>query len=154
MKIRCIALSFLAAAVLSAQNAPAPRHGNFDPTANTERRLTQQLNLTAAQQNQVHSAFAERDLVTKGLHQKAQDLHTAMTAAVKAGNEAQIDQISQEMATLHQQETAAHAKSAAKIYQTLTADQKSKVGEHLEMLMGGPHPGFGGPGGPRRGPAQ
>ena len=50
------------------------------------------------------------------------------------------------MAALHQQETVAHARTAAKIYSSLSADQKTKVGDHLQMLMGGGGRGFGGPG--------
>jgi Spy/CpxP family protein refolding chaperone len=59
---------------------------------------------------------------------------------VKAGDEAQIEKISQDLSQLHQQQMVAHAKNIAKIYATLTPDQKVKVGPNLEMLMGGPNP--------------
>ena len=104
--------------------------------------------MSAEQQNKVHTTLAESALATQGSHQKLQDLHTALNAAIKSGNEGEIDKLSQEMATLHQQQTAAHAKSVAKIYSTLTADQKAKVGENLQML-GGPGPGIGGGPNPR-----
>ncbi len=69
-------------------------------------------------------------------------LHTTLDAAIKNGDEASIDKISQDIANLHQQQVANSAKTTAKIYSTLTADQKAKVGDHLEMLGGG-GPGFG-----------
>jgi Spy/CpxP family protein refolding chaperone len=138
MKIGSIALSLLAAGLVVAQS-PGPHPRNF------EQRLATDLGLSAEQQNKVHTTLAESNLVMQGSHQKMQDLHTALSAAIKSGNEAEIDRISQEMATVHQQQTAARAKSMAKIYSTLTADQKAKVGENLQMLMGGPGPGFGGP---------
>jgi hypothetical protein len=56
---------------------------------------------------------------------------------------------------VHQQQTSINAKTTARIYSSLTADQKAKVGNRLEMLGGeggfGRGPGFGpGPGGPGR----
>jgi len=117
---------------------------------NLEQRLTRDLGLNAEQQNKVHTTLAESSVLMQGNHQKLQDLHTALIAAIKAGNEDQIDKISQEMATLHQQQTAVRAKSMAKIYSTLTPDQKVKAGQNLEMLMGGP--GFGGGPNPRMRP--
>lgn len=149
-----LALSLLTAGFLCAQPAPQPRP-RFTPGAGArmEQRLTQTLSLTAEQQNKVHTALTESDVVLKGNRQKMQDLHTALLAAVKAGNEDQIDKISQDIATVHQQETAVRAKSMAKIYGALTADQKAKAGQNLEMLMGGPRPGFAGPN-PRRRPGS
>jgi Spy/CpxP family protein refolding chaperone len=143
MKIGSIALSLLAAGLVVAQS-PAP-HPRMGPPGgrNFEQRLATDLGLSAEQQNKVHTILAESNLVMQGSHQKMQDLHTALSAAIKSGNEAEIDRISQEVATVHQQQTAARAKSMAKIYSTLTADQKAKVGDNLQMLMGGP--GFGGP---------
>jgi Spy/CpxP family protein refolding chaperone len=147
--MKTIALSLMAAGLLAAQTpAPHPRlgpPGGGRGGQNFEQRLATDLGLNAEQQNKVHATLAESALVNKGSRQKIQDLHTALNAAIKSGNEGEIDRLSQEMATLHQQQTAAHAKSVAKIYSTLTADQKAKVGENLGMLMAGPGAGFGGP---------
>lgn len=158
MKIFFIGLSVLVSGALYAQG-PQPRArmspgGNFDPDQHTELRLTRSLNLTAEQQNKLHTALAERKLAVQGNREKMQALHTAMTAAIKAGDENQMEKVSQDMAALHQQETVAHARTAAKIYSSLSADQKTKVGDHLQMLMGGGGRGFGGPGGPRPPRAQ
>ena len=85
-----------------------------------------------------------------GLSLLGEQMHTLQTqlhAAIKAGASDQIDKITTSLSTLRQQQEASQAKAAAKIYATLNEDQKTQVGDHLEMLMGGP--GFGrGPGGP------
>jgi Spy/CpxP family protein refolding chaperone len=149
--------------------APRPHMGQRETPEQAdlrfEQRLAQHLSLSAAQQNTIHSTRADARVQTKGLHEKMGALNTSLTEAIKSGNEGQIDSISQQIAGLHQQQTAIHAKTTAKIYASLTADQKTKVGDRLGML-GGEGPGFGpgfgrgpgGPGGPgprgRRGPAQ
>jgi Spy/CpxP family protein refolding chaperone len=150
MKIRSILLSGLAVAMaglVSAQPVPRPRFGpgnggpgNFGHGGNLEQRLTRQLGLNAEQQNKVHTILAESRIASQDVPQKMQALHASLTEAVKAGDEAQIEKISQDLSQLHQQQMAAHAKNIAKIYATLTPDQKVKVGPNLEMLMGGPNP--------------
>jgi Spy/CpxP family protein refolding chaperone len=148
--MRAALLTILAAGALLAQPpAPRPRFGRGPgPGANFETRLTQNLGLTAEQQNKVHTILAESRLTTQSSRQQVQTAQAALTAAIKSGDEAQIDKASADIATLHQQQTAARAKTMAKIYSTLTADQKTKVGPNLEMLMGGP------PGGRRPMPAK
>lgn len=136
-----LAVSLLAAGVMMAQ-PPGPRarfagpggHGPRD----FESRLTQNLGLNAEQQNKVHTIMAESRLTTKGNAEQTHSLHASLTEAIKAGDEAKIDKITQELAGLHQQQIANHAKTTAKIYATLSADQKTKVGPNLELLMGGP----------------
>ena len=156
MKRYAFALSSLLATGLLCAQAPAPAPGptarrpharptDMDPDDMLESRLTRQLGLNATQQNTVHTVLAERRVMTKGLNQQMQTLHGQMVTAVKNGDEASIDKVTTEMSGLRQQQDALHAKAMSKIYATLTADQKTKVGPNLEMLM---HPGFGGPGGP------
>jgi Spy/CpxP family protein refolding chaperone len=149
--------------------APRPHMGGQRETPEQadlrfEQRLAQHLNLSATQQNTIHTTRADARVQSKGLHERMGALNTSLTEAIKSGNEGQIDKISQDIASLHQQQTAIHAKTTARIYSTLTAEQKTKVGDRLGML-GGEGPGFGpgfgrGPGGPggqgprgRRGPA-
>ena len=86
-------------------------------------------------------------MATSGLSEQMHTLNTQLHAAIKAGASDQIDKITASIATLHQQQQASQAKAAAKIYATLNDDQKTQVGDHLEMLMGG-GPGGRGPGGP------
>jgi Spy/CpxP family protein refolding chaperone len=159
VKTFSFALSLLTAGLISAQSTttptpttPAPRHHmhpapNANPDDMFEKRLTTHLGLNATQQNAVHTTLAESRVQQKGMNEQMRTLHTQMVAAVKAGNTDQIDSISSQMSQLHQQQTSIHMKTTAKIYGSLTADQKTKVGANLEMLMGHFGPGFG-PGGP------
>jgi len=80
----------------------------------------------------------ESHVLGQGLQQQMLTAHQALTTAIKSGNEDQIEKASQEVASIHQQQTAIHAKTMSKIYSSLTADQQTKVGANLEMLMGGP----------------
>jgi Spy/CpxP family protein refolding chaperone len=160
MQRLAFALSLFAAGLVCAQTpqaAPAgPGHGrgpHGNPDDMFEARLTRHLGLSATQQNAVHTVLAERRVTTSGIGPQMRTLHTQMITAVKNGDEAGMEKITTEMSTLHQQEDVAHAKAAAKIYSSLTTEQKAKVGNHLEMLMehGGPGPGghgFGRHGGP------
>ena len=142
--MKILVLSLIGASVLAAQQ-PRRRFDAADPGHGIERRLTGSLGLTAAQQNKVHTILSERDVISKGSREQMQALNASLTAAIKAGNDDQIERISGDIAALHQKQTALHAHSLAKIYAALTPDQQAKVGPNLEMLMG-PRPGFGGPG--------
>jgi Spy/CpxP family protein refolding chaperone len=142
MKMKVLLLTIAATGLVFAQG---PRGGGPD----TEARLTKTLNLNATQQNAAHTALQEHRVATSGLNEQMHTLNTQLHAAIKAGNTEQITQLTTSMSTLHQQILASESNAAAKIYATLNADQKTQVGDHLEMLMSG-GPGFRGrgPGGP------
>jgi Spy/CpxP family protein refolding chaperone len=150
MKVSHIALSLLTAAVVTLAQPPQgqtpPQRGRFGPgrgPGDFETRLTQRLNLNATQQNSLHTALEEERTQTKGMMQQTHTLHLSLAAAIKAGNSDQIDTITQQMSSLEQQRSSIHAKTMMKVYSALTADQKTKVGPNLEMLMGpGGHPGI------------
>ncbi len=160
MKIRSflltLAVAGLSAGLLAAQDAPPARRG-FGPGGRgpggggpggpmSERRLSKELSLTAEQSNKIHSIFQESQVAQQGTRDKMASLHTTLAAAVKSGDEGQIDSITREMGNLHQQQTAAHAKTMAKVYGTLTADQKAKIAPEIDHMFGGMGPG------PRRQP--
>jgi Spy/CpxP family protein refolding chaperone len=148
--------SVLIAGVLAAQTPTAPAAGSpAQPPARgprghfggplSERRLTQQLALNAEQQNKVHTAFEESRVAQQGMAQKEGDARTRLAAAVRTGNEAQIDSISTELSQLQQQRSAARAKTLSKVYATLTADQKTKIEGDLNRELGVPGPRGRGP---------
>jgi protein CpxP len=89
-------------------------------------RLTRQLNLTPDQQNQAKSIFADARNQSKALAPKLREERQSMSAAIKSGNEAQIDQIARQDAPLNSQARAIRAKAMARLYSTLTPDQKAK----------------------------
>gem|GEM_PF-3095792 len=162
MKMKaCLVLSILTAGMTFAQTstpAPSPRpHLGRGPGMGAPRdfetRLAQNLGLNAQQQNTVHTAMAESRLSMQGLRQQRQTLEGQLTAAIKSGDETQIEKVTQQIGALHQQEVAIHAKTTAKIYAALSADQKAKVGPNLEVLRGGPMGGRR-PGPPPAQPAQ
>ncbi|MGD1097788.1 MAG: Spy/CpxP family protein refolding chaperone [Bryobacteraceae bacterium] len=158
--MKILLLFAVGASFLAAQQTTAPtrpdwgRRGGAPPSF--EQRLTQRLGLTAEQQNSIHTIIAEREVILRGNREQMQTLNKSLTAAIKTGNTSEIDSLSQQMASLHQQQIAQHSKSVAKMYAALTAEQQAKVGANLEMLRGPgefmPRPGPGrGPGGPRPG---
>jgi Spy/CpxP family protein refolding chaperone len=121
------------------------------------------LGLSATQQNTIHTVMADAQVQSKGLREQSRTLRDQLNAAVKAGDEGKIDQVTRDMANLDAQMNSIEAKAQAKIYGSLTADQKTKIdarpgGVGALMGRGGPRGGFGGPGpGTRRGgppPAQ
>ena len=125
MKLGSFLLPFLAAGILSAQTAaPAPHHRA--PGGQNMQRLSARLNLTADQQTQAKAIFQASRQEMKSLRPQLQSARQAMSAAVKAGNEQQIDQLTQQNAQLNAQARAIHAKAMAKFYQILTPDQKTK----------------------------
>jgi Heavy-metal resistance len=141
-------MKFLLTAITATGLAIAQRGPGGPAGPDAEARLTKTLNLNATQQNAVHTALQEHRVATSGLNDQMRTLNTEMHAAIKSGATDQIDKISASLATIHQQQTASQAKAAAKIYATLTADQKTQIGDHVEMLMGGGFGGGRGPGGP------
>lgn len=141
------------------QDAPAgprprggPRGRGFGPGGpggigdqNAEQRLTRRLGLNAQQQNTAHTALEEARVILKGSAQQERDLRTQLSTAVKAGNEAEIDRVSRDLSSLHQQRTATEAKAMAKIYGSLSADQKTEMDRVLGRSLGVPGPGGRGP---------
>src|SRR5262249_57200936 len=73
---------------------------------NVERRLTQHLGLNATQQNTLHTALQEQQVLSKGLADQTTNLRTQLAAAVRAGDEAKIDQITRDMSQVNQQRSA------------------------------------------------
>lgn len=158
MKTRWI-VTFLCTAGLTAgiMNAQGPRNRPFPPGgpgqragagalqgpgalmgygAAAEKRLTGFLNLNADQQNRLHTAFAEAQLDTKGLSDQAQTLRQQYAAAIKAGDTAQIDQASQQLATIHQKQLAAMGKTMAKVYGMLSSEQKTAFDRRMGRSLG------------------
>jgi hypothetical protein len=144
MKINFLLLTIAATGLVFAQG---PRGFGGPSGPDTEARLTKTLSLNATQQNTVHTALQEHRVATSGLNDQMHTLNTQLHAAIKAGASDQIDKLTTSISTLHQQQLASQAKAAAKIYATLTDDQKTQVGDHMEMLMGG-GPFGRGPGSP------
>src|SRR5260221_8136527 len=143
-------VAWLSAGMLAAQDAPPTRHGfglggggGRGPGGGpmSERWLSKNLTLSAEQSNKIHTIFQDAHVAQQGSLDKMSMLHTSLAAAVKNGDEASIESVTREMGNLHQQQIASHAKVMAKVYSTLTADQKAKVAPELDHMFGGMGPG-------------
>lgn len=149
MKINFLLLTIAATGLVFAQG---PRGGFGGPGGpDTEARLTKTLNLNATQQNTVHTALQEHRVATSGLNEQMRTLNTQLHAAIKSGATDQINTLTTSISTIHQQILTSESMAASKIYASLNADQKTQIGDHIEMLMGG-GPGFGRGGPPRKRP--
>ena len=144
--MRCLLASLFLAGLVSAQQAPPARpRGPGMGGPMSERRLTRLLNLNSEQQNKVHTAIEESRVMLQGTDQRERELRAQLATAVKGGDEAGIDRISQDLATVRQQRTAVQAKTMAKIYGSLNADQKALMERPLNRSLGIPGPRPRGP---------
>jgi Spy/CpxP family protein refolding chaperone len=145
MKSPIALLSILTAGVLAAQTTPAPAA----PPANSHagqhvrarrngrmRRLTAGLNLTADQRKQAHEIFRQSRTEAKTLMPKFREDRAALAGAIKSDSEQKIDQVAQQDAQLRAQMEAIHAKTLAKFYSILNPDQKAKVDQRMNRMLG------------------
>ncbi len=99
-------------------------------------RVAANLNLTPEQQDKIRAAFDEAAAFRKGMVERGSELRGQLAAAVKAGDEAQIDKISQDLGQFLQHQIAFQAKTVAKVYGTLTAEQRGKLEEEVKSSLG------------------
>jgi|1185.fasta_scaffold205783_2 protein CpxP len=112
------AIATLAAGMAFAQ-APAHRHA----------RMFQQLNLTDTQKQQAKTVFEQAKQAAQPLAQQLKMNREALAAAVKANDVARIDSLSREQGNLRGQLLAVRSEAMAKVYATLTPEQKAKADE-------------------------
>jgi Spy/CpxP family protein refolding chaperone len=149
MKRRVIVLAMTMATALLAQPPGGGRANAVPPTPQEMiqhhvERLTHYLTLTSDQQSQVTNILTAdiNNLTTLRDGMKAH--REAVLAAIKSnsGIAAAVTALSNAQAQIE----TIRANEAAHIYAILTADQKTKIGDAVNMLAGGGGPG--GPGGP------
>lgn len=144
MKIPLILVPVLMAGAMMAQQTPAPNqppaHRNAHQTAARHRtmlqRLTARLNLTSDQQSQVKAILKDSRAQAKDLSAKLKDERSALEAAVKSDSSQEIDRITQQNAQVNAQIRAVRAKAMAKIYAVLTPDQKAKIDQRMDRMLG------------------
>jgi Spy/CpxP family protein refolding chaperone len=149
MKARLLVLGLTMAGALLAQ----PPSGGLPPTPQEMiqrqvNRLTHFLTLTTDQQAKITGILAADINNLATLQGTLKTQREAVLAAIKA-NGGIPSAVSVLSSTQAQIETL-RATEAASIYAILTADQKTKVGDAINILVGGGPGGPGGPGG--RGP--
>jgi len=114
--------------------------------------LTNQLSLTASQQQQATAIFTAAATAATALRESSRTAREALNDAVKANDIAAIDRAAATIGNLTVQQTSNDAKAEAAFYQILTPDQKTKFSESRGPGRPG---GFGPEGfGPRGGPGR
>ncbi|MFZ0523563.1 MAG: Spy/CpxP family protein refolding chaperone [Candidatus Acidiferrales bacterium] len=107
--------------------------------------LTTVLSLTSAQQTQVTTILTSAEANRATVHASMKTAHTSLQNAIHSNDAAAMEAAANSIGTLTAQETLAHAKTEAAIYQVLTADQQTKMAQ-LETEGGhGGGRGFGPP---------
>jgi Spy/CpxP family protein refolding chaperone len=104
------------------QNKPAMNH-----RAEARHRMFQALNLTPAQQEHAKAIFQQARETAKPVREQMHQNREAMTAAVKADNQAQIAKLSVERGKLVGQLTTARTEAMARFYKELTPQQRVKA---------------------------
>jgi Spy/CpxP family protein refolding chaperone len=97
------------------------------------------LNLTDAQKTQARGFLQEARTSAKDLGPQLKQNHQTLAAAVKTNNTADIERLSAEQGCLMGKMMAIHSEAFAKIYQTLTPDQRAKADQMREHFRGMMH---------------
>jgi Spy/CpxP family protein refolding chaperone len=95
-------------------------------------RMATYLNLTDAQKTQAQQYMQEARTSAKALMPELKQNREALQAAIKADNKADIERLSAEKGRLMGKMMAIHSEAFAKVYQTLTPDQKAKADQMKE----------------------
>lgn len=98
--------------------------------------LTEQLSLTAQQQQTATTLLTEFHNNAKAVHEQLRNAQENLHVAITKNDTAAIEQISNTIGNLTAQQTLAHAKAMASFYQTLTPEQQSKFAEIVHHGMG------------------
>ena len=112
--------------------------------------ISRELNLTDAQKEQAKAIFESQKAVGEERHAKLEEIHKQLEAATANGqfDETAVRNLANQQAQLMADEMVDHMRVHAKLYNLLTAEQKTKADEMMKRHGGGPHHHRGGPGGP------
>jgi len=109
------------------------------PRAVVRRRIAQALNLTDAQKQQAQAIVQQTKQTVQPLKQQAKQNRQALMAAIKAGKgDVEIHQLALTQGNLAGQLVAARAEALAKLYATLTPEQRAKadlMGQKLRQMF-------------------
>ena len=121
MQIRRIWISILAGGALLASTAGA------QTPVKVRKQLLQSLDLTAAQKQQAKTIAQNTRQQVQPVAQQLKQDRESLEAAIKAGDSAQIQQLSAAMGTLRGQVLALRSTGRSQFYALLTPDQKAKA---------------------------
>ena len=117
------------------QQPPAGQHMTWQQRRERFRqRMTRELNLSQAQQQQAKAIFGQARESSKPLRQQLRQNHEALTAAIQADNTSQIHTLAAKQANLRSQILEIRSDAMAKFYTTLTPEQRAKA-EQMHQRM-------------------
>jgi protein CpxP len=158
MKKRILAISAIAVLVIGAtvlalghgfQGHGGPRDGRRH--ADMLEHMSQALNLTDAQKQQVKAIMDETEAAAEANHTKIEEIHKQLHAATANGqfDETQVRALANQKAQLDADMMVEHFRAMSKVFAILTPEQRTKAEElHKQMERGarhgrpGPPPGF------------
>ena len=126
--------------LLAALSLWAQMPSGHDPATHIQHHikfLTNQLGLTAAQQESATTIFTNAETSGKSIHDSLRDAHQSLQTAIQDNDATAITTISTTIGNLTAQMVANHAKAEAAFYQVLTPDQQAKMKQFQEHGPGG-----------------
>jgi Spy/CpxP family protein refolding chaperone len=153
--LRFAAAAAIAGGMLSAaqevNTQPAPPAVEQHQRGARSARIARYLNLTPAQQAQAKAEFQAVRQAAQPIHQQLKQVHAALFQAIQANDTAKIDQLTAQAAGMKGQIASMRNQARAKIYSTLTPDQRAKADQlpaHLRQMrqrrmQGQPNPSNG-----------
>jgi Spy/CpxP family protein refolding chaperone len=135
----------LATGLTVAQTAtpqPGERQGEKrrGPRGGMLERMASHLNLTEAQREQAKAAFQDAREQSQPVMEQLRTTRQELADAVKSGKtEVEIDMIARRQGELMGQLAGIQSKAMAKVYATLTPEQREKANELRERFQGMPH---------------
>ena len=107
-------------------------------------RLAKRLNQTDAQKEQAKAEFQAARQQAQPLTAQLKETHQGLADAVKTGKtEVEIDQLAARQGELSGQLTAIHTKAMARVYATLTPEQRAQADEMRDNFRGFTQQRFG-----------
>ena len=139
MKTRLIqyaAVTALTTGLVFAQTpSPSPQAGRPNLVRLHMARIAQALNLSDAQKAQAKSIFQQARLTAQPVREQLKQNREALQAAIKSGNDAQIQSISQAQGSLLGQMVAIRSQAAVKFYALLTPEQRAKADQLKQQFQ-------------------
>jgi Spy/CpxP family protein refolding chaperone len=131
-------MAFAQAPAAVNQQAPAgQQEQRLSPQERRERfqeRMTRELNLTPAQQQEAKAIFGRERADSKPIREQLRQNREALQAAIQANNTSDIHTLTTKQAMLQAQMMEMHANAMAKFYTTLTPEQRVKAQQMHERM--------------------
>lgn len=133
--VKFATVAAMAAGMALAQTPAAPAQPNAGTTRqHIRQRMMRQLNLTDSQKQQAKAIFQQARQNAEPLRQQLKQNREALAAAVKADDTAQIHSLSLQRGNLEGQMLGIRSEAQAKLYATLTPEQKAKADQMRQRI--------------------